>query len=185
MTGRQAKEAVVPGTISGALDLGRQVLAARDEGRDPVQAVAAALGGVLLFAGTVASLAEEEKMGFYFTVATLAGTDEWTDQAARLVIKNETMLLAVNDQVKAIFPDLVCLLEPDTGLWWGCPVILGCGGQPGPKWGLVPSARPDMAIPSSPTSPSSPWQSPEPVEGLKPWGGVLSLSKGRGRNAVS
>jgi DUF917 family protein len=115
MTGRQAKEAVVPGTISGALDLGRQVLAARDEGRDPVQAVAAALGGVLLFAGKVASLAEEEKMGFYFTVATLAGTGEWTDQAARLVIKNETMLLTVNDQVKAIFPDLVCLLEPDTG----------------------------------------------------------------------
>jgi len=115
MTGRQAKEAVVPGTISGALELGRQVLAARAEGRDPVQAAAAALGGVLLFAGTVASLAEEEKMGFYFTVATLAGSDGWTGQAAQLVIKNETMLLTVNGQVKAIFPDLVCLLEPDTG----------------------------------------------------------------------
>jgi DUF917 family protein len=54
-------------------------------------------------------------MGFYFTVATLVGTDEWTGQAARLVIKNETMLLTVNDQVKAIFPDLVCLLESGTG----------------------------------------------------------------------
>jgi DUF917 family protein len=115
MTGRQAKEAVVPGTISRARELGRQVLAARAESRDPVQAVTAALGGTLLFSGTVASLAEKEKMGFYFTVATLAGTDEWSEQAARLVIKNETMLLTVNDQVKAIFPDLVCLLEPDTG----------------------------------------------------------------------
>jgi DUF917 family protein len=115
MTGRQAKEAVVPGTISGALKLGRQVLAARAEGRDPVQTVARALDGALLFAGAVVALAEEERTGFYFTVATLAGTGPWTDQVAELVIKNETMLLTVNEQVKAIFPDLVCLLEPGTG----------------------------------------------------------------------
>jgi DUF917 family protein len=97
------------------LELGRHVLAARAEGREPVRTTAAALDGVLLFAGTVASLAEEEKTGFYFTVATLTGSNEWTDQVAQLVIKNETMLLTVNDQVKAIFPDLVCLLEPGTG----------------------------------------------------------------------
>jgi DUF917 family protein len=54
-------------------------------------------------------------MGFYFTVATLAGSGGWTGQAAQLVIKNETMLLTLNEQVKAIFPDLVCLLEPGTG----------------------------------------------------------------------
>jgi hypothetical protein len=115
MTGRQAKEAVIPDTISGALELGRNVLAARAEDRDPVYAIAKALGGALLFAGRVASLAEEERLGFYFTVATLDGTGAWTDQAAELVIKNETMLLMVNNQIKAIFPDLVCLLEPGTG----------------------------------------------------------------------
>jgi len=115
MTGRQAKEAVVPGTISGALALGRQVLAARAEGQDPVQAVAAGLGGVSLFSGAVVALAEEERMGFYFTVATLAGNSQWTGQTAQLVIKNETMLLTVEDQIRAMFPDLVCLLEPGTG----------------------------------------------------------------------
>jgi DUF917 family protein len=115
MTGRQAKEAVVPGTISGALKLGRQVLAARTEGQDPVLTVATVLDGALLFRGEVVSLAEEERTGFYFTVATLAGTGAWTDQKAELVIKNETMLLIVNEQVRAIFPDLVCLLEPGSG----------------------------------------------------------------------
>ena len=115
MTGRQAKEAVVPGTISGALKLGRQVLAARAEGQDPIQAVAKGLDGALLFTGEVVALAEEERIGFYFTLATLAGTGTWTDQKAELVIKNETMLLTVNEQVQAIFPDLVCLLEPGSG----------------------------------------------------------------------
>jgi DUF917 family protein len=131
MTGRQAKEAVIPGTISGALELGRHLLAARAEGRDPVDAVAKALGGAVLFAGRVVSLAEEERLGFYFTIATLDGTGEWVDQSAELVIKNETMLLTVNDQVKAIFPDLVCLLEPGSGrgvmsieLQVGMPLVL-------------------------------------------------------------
>jgi DUF917 family protein len=115
MTGRQAKEAVVPATISGALELGRQVLAARAEDRDPIDAVAKTLGGVVLFAGRVASLAEEERLGFYFTLAKLEGTGDWVEQGAELVIKNETMLLTVNARVRAIFPDLVCLLEPGTG----------------------------------------------------------------------
>jgi DUF917 family protein len=174
MTGRQAKEAVVPGTISGALELGRQVLTARAEGRDPVQTVATALDGLLLFTGTVSSLAEEEKMGFYFTVATLTGVDGWTGQSAQLVIKNETMLLTVEDQIKAMFPDLVCLLEPGTGRGVmsveikpecglplsGCPAILGCDAQRSPNWAPVPLARPGMAVPSSPISPSSPWSRP-------------------------
>ncbi len=115
MTGHQAKEAVIPDTISGALRLGRQVLAARADDRDPVEAVANALGGTVLFAGKVVTLAEEERLGFYFTVAALDGTGKWFDQAAELVIKNETMLLTVNDQVNVMFPDLVCLLEPGTG----------------------------------------------------------------------
>lgn len=115
MTGRQAKDAVIPNTVSGALELGCQVLAARAEGRDPVQTVAKALDGALLFNGEVVALAEEKSLGFYFTLATLAGSGEWAGQEAQLTIKNETMLLAVNGEVQAIFPDLVLVLEPGTG----------------------------------------------------------------------
>ena len=115
MSGRQAKEAVVPGTISQALELGRVVLRAREEGRDPVRAAAEALSGVLLFTGAVESLQEEEKMGFYYTIVSLKGLGEDTGRTARLVIKNETMLLSVEGEIKALFPDLVCMLEPTTG----------------------------------------------------------------------
>jgi DUF917 family protein len=115
MTGRQAKAAVIPGTISGSLELGRRVLAARAGGDDPVKTVVAALDGAHLFTGTVTALVEEETMGFYFTVATLEGDEGGRGRTAELVIKNETMLLTVDGQIRAIFPDLVCLLEPDTG----------------------------------------------------------------------
>lgn len=115
MTGRQAKGSVVPNTISGALDLGRAVLRARHEGEDPVAAAAEILDGVPLFTGFVELLEEEEKMGFYYTVAHLKGTGPDDGRRARLVIKNETMLLSVEDTIKAIFPDLVCMLDPGTG----------------------------------------------------------------------
>ncbi len=115
MTGRQAKRAVVPDTISAALELGRAVLRAREQGRDPVAAATKVLQGVLLFMGCVELLEEGEKMGFYYTVAHLKGTGPEAGRVARLVIKNETMLLSVDDEIKAIFPDLVCMLEPSTG----------------------------------------------------------------------
>lgn len=115
MTGRQAKRAVVPDTISAALELGRAVLRAREQGRDPVAAATKALQGVLLFMGRVELLEEEEKLGFYYTVAHLKGTGPDEGCVARLVIKNETMLLSVDDDIKVIFPDLVCMLEPGTG----------------------------------------------------------------------
>jgi hypothetical protein len=115
MTGRQAKEAIVPNTITGALELGRAVLRARQEGDDPVAAAIQALHGVLLFTGTVERLEEEEKMGFYYTLVDLQGTARDEGRIARLVIKNETMLLSIDATVKAIFPDLVCMLQAGTG----------------------------------------------------------------------
>lgn len=115
MTGKQAKEAVIPGTISGALRLGRAVLDARKAGRDPVATAAGELKGKILFVGEITRLAEEESLGFYFTKAGLSGTEGHSGQTAQLIIKNETMLLEIEGRVRAIFPDLVLLLEPGTG----------------------------------------------------------------------
>lgn len=115
MSGRQAKRAVVPGTISKALRLGRAVQAAREQGGDPVHTVAAEMNGVRLFVGQIVRLDEEEKLGFYFTTATIQGQGPDHGHTARLVIKNETMLLEIDGKVRTIFPDLVLLLDPLTG----------------------------------------------------------------------
>ena len=115
MTGKQAKRAIVPGTVTASLRMGRAVLAARESGDDPVETVTMQVNGKGLFAGRVERLDEEEKLGFYFTSATLKGQGAFQGQTAKLVIKNETMLLEVEGRQRAIFPDLVLLLEPGTG----------------------------------------------------------------------
>jgi len=115
MTGRQAKAAVVPDTISGCLSLGHAILKARANGADPVETVRRHLQGRRLFRGVIEEMQEEERLGFYYTLAALRGAGDFAGRTAGLVIKNETMLLEVEGQPRAIFPDLILLLEPGTG----------------------------------------------------------------------
>jgi hypothetical protein len=106
---------VIPNTITASLELGRTVLEARARRTDPIQAIAAQLGGRLLHGGEITTMTEEESMGFYFTTAEIQGTGGFAGQRADLVIKNETMMLSIEGEPKVYFPDLVLLLEPNTG----------------------------------------------------------------------
>lgn len=111
MTGAQLKQAVIPHTITQALTLGRCVVTARQQGVDPVAAVASQLGSSRQFRGMIRSLREEEHLGFYFTTVSLQNAD----RMAELVIKNETMLFREQGEIVCMFPDVVVMLEPGTG----------------------------------------------------------------------
>ncbi|HSW35532.1 MAG TPA: DUF917 domain-containing protein [Candidatus Limnocylindrales bacterium] len=115
MSGATLKKAAVPNSISFALMIGREILTARQKRVDPVAAVTAAVKGFPLFQGEIISMQGEDKGGFYITNVTLIGMKEFGGSEARLVIKNETMALWVNDSLKAVFPDLVCMLDPQSG----------------------------------------------------------------------
>jgi hypothetical protein len=143
MTGAQLKQAVIPHTITQALELGRAVRAARQQGTDPAAAVAEHLNSRYRFQGVVTSLREEEHLGFYFTTANLAPTEQPHPPSAslpagrgrsgaassaptspslpagrglvELVIKNETMLLQEQGEIVCMFPDMIVMLEPGTG----------------------------------------------------------------------
>ncbi len=115
MTGLQAKRAVIPNTISASIDLGRAVLNARERGEDPVEVVAKKVNGALLFEGEISELREEESMGFYFTTAVIEAQGELSKRKIELIIKNETMMLRIDGETKALFPDLLLMLDPGSG----------------------------------------------------------------------
>lgn len=113
MTGRQLKEAVIPRTITGALAIGRTLAQARSRSDNPVDAVVSRVDGRHVFTGRVARLTETEAEGFYATAVELrpnAGHG-----VAELTIQNETMLLALDGVLAAVFPDLVLMLDPASG----------------------------------------------------------------------
>ncbi len=115
MNGLQLKEAVIPRTISYSLGLGRVIQHARDTDGDPVQSVVEFLGGLFSFTGTLVGLFEEDKGGFLHTRARISGTGGSSGSTIELTIKNEVMLCKLNDRVRAIFPDLICMMDPKSG----------------------------------------------------------------------
>lgn len=115
MSGRQLKGAVIPGTVSKALEAGRAIAIARKEGRDPVGAFASFAGGRVVFTGVVSEVAGEDRAGHYLTSVAARGTGKDMGSTMRLVIKNETMAGWIDDSLVALLPDLLCLLEPGTG----------------------------------------------------------------------
>jgi hypothetical protein len=115
MSGSTAKRVVIPNSISASLQLGIALLEARRTGANPVTTVAAQVAGRLLAVGPIESLTEEEALGFYFTTAVLRGEGAFAGHRAQLVIKNETMHLAIDGVSRVYFPDLVLMLDPDTG----------------------------------------------------------------------
>ena len=115
MRGSDFKRAVIPGTISLALRMGRTLAAARAGSADPVKAVIEAMGAEELFRGRVARVKGEDVGGFYITSVALQSSGASAGRKARLIIKNETMALWLDGRLRAVFPDLVCMLDPETG----------------------------------------------------------------------
>lgn len=115
MSGAQIKKAVVPGTITKALAIGRVLRAAREQGQNAVATVVAEVQGLELFQGEVTLCAGEDRGGFYITNVELSGEEKFAGRTAKLVIKNETMALWIDGAVKAIFPDAVYMLNPQNG----------------------------------------------------------------------
>lgn len=115
MNGSTLKKSVIPKTITTAIRIGRNMLEARAGRESPVEAVVKSISGFKLFKGKVVKVQGEDRGGFYLTNVVLKGSDRYENKDARMVIKNETMLLWVEQELKAIFPDLICLLDPANG----------------------------------------------------------------------
>lgn len=109
MDGAKAREAMVPATLSLSAELGELVAEHRATGDAP-QAVAARLGGRVLFAGKVLDVERRTVGGFARGVARLSGNGE-----LRLSFQNEHLLAELDGVPVASTPDLICVLDTQTG----------------------------------------------------------------------
>lgn len=111
MTGEQLSDGLVAGTLTLAARLGAAVRTARADHADPVTAVTDLAGGVHLITGKVTDVHRTTTGGFGRGGATIAGKDT----EVRLSFQNEYLLATRDDEVLATTPDLICVLETDTG----------------------------------------------------------------------
>jgi DUF917 family protein len=113
MSGAVAKVAIVRGTLTLCAELGRTLRAARVRHADPVAALVGALGAKIIFNGRVADVDRRTIGGFARGEARFEGLDDCRGRV--LSIQNEFLIAAVDGQTVVTTPDMITLLEADTG----------------------------------------------------------------------
>lgn len=111
MKGDQLATSMVPNTLALCQRIGRAIAAARDANTDPVTAAVDVLGGRELVAGKVTDV--ERKTSTGFARGRAAVTHE--DDELELNFQNEHLIATLNGKVIATTPDLILLLEHDSG----------------------------------------------------------------------
>lgn len=115
--GKNLKHAVIPGAITQAQMVGKARREAEEQGKNPIQAILNAADGKLLFTGRVTADTDwYDKDGFTFGNIYLEGTGIDQGKQARVWYKNENMMLWIDGRVRLTCPDLICVLDSQSGI---------------------------------------------------------------------
>lgn len=111
LTGAQLRDNLVIGTLTLAEQVGARIRVARAEHADPVRAAVDLLDGLVLASGKVADVARTTTGGFARGEAVI----DSPDGSLRLSFQNEHLVARLGDEVLATTPDLICVLDSETG----------------------------------------------------------------------
>ncbi|MEM7029793.1 MAG: DUF917 domain-containing protein [Chloroflexota bacterium] len=128
MDGQTAKRTAIPRTLSTCLTLGRAIRKAEAKGNDPFQTLIKALGktpyqfGQVIFSGRVVDVVRQTTDSFaqgmaYIESATGDGS------LLKILFQNEYLLAQIKRDIKAIVPDLICVLDSRTAQPIGTEMI--------------------------------------------------------------
>ena len=115
MTGAVAKKAVVRGTLSLCARIGETLRAARADHLDPVAALSGLLDAQVVFHGRIQDIERRTIGGFARGKAIFGGVEAWQGQVMQLDFQNEFLIAERDGAVIATTPDLISVLEADSG----------------------------------------------------------------------
>jgi len=116
ISGEQAKKSVIPGTLSLSQQIGSILNNQRTAAIHPITQMLDLLGGYKLFKGKAVRIERKIQGGFTRGQATFEGTDNDEDQTCQLFFQNEHLLAEINEKPMAITPDLIAVLDEETGM---------------------------------------------------------------------
>src|SRR5262249_7234537 len=109
-TGKQLKEAAVPGTLSLAEKIGRTIRESRTAHQDVTKAIQEVTGGFVIFHGKLIDVQRRTVAGFARGEAVLEGIG--ADSGSQLVIhfQNENLMAARDGEILVTVPDLIVMI---------------------------------------------------------------------------
>ena len=140
-TGREVKTASHLATVSKALRIGREVRRAQAEHRDPVAALLDLEGGMELLHGKVTNVERQTTGGYLRGAVDIAGVDADAGMNVRIAFQNEFTVAWRDGEPCATTPDLICVLDQDSGEAVGTEVI-----RLGQRVAVVALPAPEMLL---------------------------------------
>lgn len=113
MSGAQMKAHIIRGTLTLAQQIGERVVAARRNNDDVPARVAELCNGEVLFRGKIADVNRRTTKGFARGEIELIGFGG--DETLRIVFQNENLVAWRGDEVLCAVPDLITLVELESG----------------------------------------------------------------------
>ncbi len=114
-TGWQVKNHAVHGSVSRAIRLGEAVREARRSHLDPIKTVMDTEDGILLYRGKVVDVARRTTAGFVRGRASIDGSDDFSSSTFEVDFQNEFTVGWLDGDLRVMVPDLICILDADTG----------------------------------------------------------------------
>jgi len=114
-TGSEVKQWGILHTVTQAVRIGQAVQTARSRHDNPIDAILQIEGGKKLFVGKVVDVDRTATGGFLRGSAHLEGLDDSEGQQLVLEFQNEWLVARENNTPIAMSPDLICMLDTDSG----------------------------------------------------------------------
>jgi DUF917 family protein len=109
------ERSLVRGSLGLALAIGRAVQAARDAGDSPIDAILDTAEGRLVFEGKLVDVERRFHRGHDWGRLRLEGLARDAGRAAEVAFKNEYLVLHVDGEPIVTVPDLISLVETESG----------------------------------------------------------------------
>jgi DUF917 family protein len=119
MSGADVKRTALPNTLSLAIRIGEVLRNARSSHENPIEALLGFLPstlyryGRIIFGGKITDVMRETKAGFSIGRVTIGGLPPF-GSTMEIEIQNENLIARVDGKVKAIVPDLICIMNTET-----------------------------------------------------------------------
>jgi DUF917 family protein len=119
MSGAEVKRTSVRNTLTLATRIGRCLREARAAHQDPFAALLDLLPRTLypfariIFRGKLADIERQTRAGFATGVARIQGLAPWAG-VMEVIIQNENLVARVDGRLRAIVPDLICIMDSET-----------------------------------------------------------------------
>ncbi len=114
-TGAEVKKWGIHGTTTKAIAIGAAVREAQRTHADPIAAILSVEPGKLLYRGKVVEVARRTTEGFLRGVVRFDGLDDWRGAGLEINFQNEWIVALRDGEAVAMTPDLICVLNSDTG----------------------------------------------------------------------